>query len=125
EPISEPIAASRKPTLRRSVAGVLAVGALLAGTAGVIGAAIVLAAGPAYATPEGSQCGKQARTAAPHRDQRTQPFSTIRAWESRAPRSVMSAHHRAYFVQGLLGDLVGVLVPPTHYRLDIAGIRRR
>ena len=61
EPISEPTAASRKPTLRRSVAGVLAVGALLAGTAGVIGAAIVLAAGPAYATPEEDCAAVRAR----------------------------------------------------------------
>jgi hypothetical protein len=37
--------------LRRSVAGVLAAGALLTGTAGVIGAAIVLTAGPASAGP--------------------------------------------------------------------------
>ncbi|OZE95926.1 hypothetical protein CH302_16700 [Rhodococcus sp. 15-2388-1-1a] len=51
EPISKPIAASRNPTLRRSVAGVLAAGALLTGAAGVIGAAIVLTAGPASAGP--------------------------------------------------------------------------
>ncbi len=37
--------------LRRSVAGVLAAGALLSGTAAVIGAAIVLTAGPASAGP--------------------------------------------------------------------------
>ncbi|RMB78115.1 hypothetical protein AYK61_18375 [Rhodococcus sp. SBT000017] len=43
------------------MAGVLAVGALLAGTAGVIGAAIVLAAGPAYATPEEDCAAVRAR----------------------------------------------------------------
>ncbi|WP_407727347.1 hypothetical protein ACJEDT_11150 [Rhodococcoides fascians] len=52
EPISKPPAETRKPALRRSVAGVLAAGALLTGTASVIGAALVLTAGPAYATPE-------------------------------------------------------------------------
>jgi hypothetical protein len=61
EPISKPPAASRKPALRRSVAGVLAAGALLAGTAGVIGAAIVLTAGPAYATPEEDCAAVRAR----------------------------------------------------------------
>ncbi|MEU4058466.1 hypothetical protein [Rhodococcus qingshengii] len=38
-------------TLRRSVAGVLAAGAVLTGTAGVIGAGIALSAGPAAAGP--------------------------------------------------------------------------
>ena len=38
-------------TLRRSLAGVLAAGALLTGTAGVIGAGIALSAGPAAAGP--------------------------------------------------------------------------
>ena len=38
-------------TLRRSVAGVLATGAVLTGTAGVIGAGVALTAGPASAGP--------------------------------------------------------------------------
>ncbi|NIL84062.1 hypothetical protein RhoFasGS6_01422 [Rhodococcus fascians] len=61
EPISKPPAATRKPALRRSVAGVLAAGALLTGTASVIGAAIVLTAGPAYATPEEDCAAVRAR----------------------------------------------------------------
>ena len=39
-------------TLRRSVAGALAAGAVLTGVAGVIGAGAALTAAPAYATPE-------------------------------------------------------------------------
>lgn len=40
------------PRLKSSFAGVLAAGALLTGTAGVIGAGLALSAGPAHATPE-------------------------------------------------------------------------
>ena len=47
--------------LRRTLAGVLAAGALLTGAAGVIGAGIALSAAPANATPEEDCAAVRAR----------------------------------------------------------------
>ncbi|MGV0153186.1 hypothetical protein ACSW29_07600 [Rhodococcus sp. GB-02] len=49
------------PRLKRSFAGFLAAGALLTGTAGVIGAGLALTAGPAHATPEEDCAAVRAR----------------------------------------------------------------